>query len=56
MIHEENIQNLTIEMLKALNDLSTPNFSELFELNESLYGLRSNGPQSKTLYSQYQLC
>ena len=32
-------------MLKALNDLSTPDFSELFQLNESLYGLRSNGPQ-----------
>ena len=56
MIHEQNIQNLAIEMLKALNDLSTPDFSELFQLNESLYGLRSNGPQSKTLYSQYQLC
>ena len=38
-------------MLKALNDLSTPDFSKLFQLNESLYGLRSNGPQSKTLYS-----
>ena len=56
MIHEQNIQNLSIEMLKALNDLSTPDFSELFQLHESLYGLRSNGPQSKTLYSQYQLC
>ena len=55
-IHEQNIQNLAIEMFKALNDLSTPDFSELFQLNESLYGLRSNGPQSKTLYSQYQLC
>ena len=54
-IHEQNIQNLAIEMLKALNDLPTPN-SELFHLNESLYGLRSNGPQSETLYSQYQLC
>ena len=32
-------------MFKALNDLSTPDFSELFQLNESLYGLRSNGPQ-----------
>ena len=30
-------------MLKALNDLSTPDFSELFQLNESLFGLRSNG-------------
>ena len=56
MIHEQNIQNLAIEMLKALNDLSTHDFSELFQLNESLYGLRSNGTQSKTLYSQYQLC
>ena len=55
-IHEQNIQNLAIEMLKALNDFSTPDFSELFQLNDSLYGLRSNGPQSKTLYSQYQLC
>ena len=44
-IHEQNIQNLAIEMLKALNDLSTPDFSKLFQLNESLYGLRSNGPQ-----------
>ena len=56
MIHEQNIQNLAIEMFKALNDLSTPDFSELFQLNESLYGLRSNGPESKILYSQYQLC
>ena len=32
-------------MFKALNDLSTPNFSELFHLNESLYGLRSIEPQ-----------
>ena len=38
MIHEQNIQNLAIEMLKALNDLSTPDFSGLFQLNES-YGL-----------------
>ena len=44
-IHEQNIQNLAIEMFKALNDLSTPDFSELFQLNESLYGLRSNGSQ-----------
>ena len=44
-IHEQNIQNLATEMFKALNDLSTPDFSELFQLNESLYGLRSNGPQ-----------
>ena len=44
-IHEQSIQNLALEMLKALNDLSTPDFSELFQLNESLYGLRSNGPQ-----------
>ena len=44
-IHEQNIQNLAIEMFKALNDLSTPDFSELFPLNESLYGLRSNGSQ-----------
>ena len=34
-----------MEMFKALNDLSAPDFSELFQLNESLYGLRSNGPQ-----------
>ena len=32
-------------MFKALNDLSTPDFSELFQLNESLYDVRSNGPQ-----------
>ena len=32
-------------MFKALNDLLVPDFSELFQLNESLYGLRSNGPQ-----------
>ena len=44
-IHEQNIQNLGIEMFKSLNDLSTPDFSELFQLNESLHGLRSNGPQ-----------
>ena len=44
-IHEQNIQNLAIEMFKALNDLSTPEFSELFQLNESLHVLRSNGPQ-----------
>ena len=37
-IHEQNIQNLAIEMFKALNDLSTPDFSELFQLNESLHG------------------
>ena len=41
-IHEQNIQYLAIEMFKALNDLSTPDFSELFQLNESLYILRSN--------------
>ena len=41
-IHEQNIQNLAKEMLKALNDLSTPDFSELFQSNESLYSLRSN--------------
>ena len=41
-IHEQNIQNLAIEMFKALNDLSTPDFWELFQLNESLHGLRSN--------------
>ena len=44
-IHEQNIQNLAMEMFKALNDLLTPDFSELFQLNESLHGLRSNGPQ-----------
>ena len=44
-IHEQNIQNLAIEMFKALNDLSTPDFSELFQLNKSLHDLRSNGPQ-----------
>ena len=44
-IHEQNIQNLGIEMFKSLNDLSTSDFSELFQLNESLHGLRSNGPQ-----------
>ena len=32
-------------MFKALNDLLAPDFSELFQLNESLHGLRSNGPQ-----------
>ena len=41
-IHEQNIQNLAIEMFKALNDLSTSDFSELFQLNELLYSLRSN--------------
>ena len=44
-IHQQNIKNLAIEMFKALNDLSTPDFSEIFQLNESLYGLRSNGSQ-----------
>ena len=29
-IHKQNIQNLNIEMFKALTDLSTPDFSELF--------------------------
>ena len=32
-------------MFKALNDLLTPDFPELFQLNKSLHGLRSNGPQ-----------
>ena len=45
-IHEQNIQNLAIEMFKALNDFSTPDLSELFQLNDSLHGLRSNGPQN----------
>ena len=44
-ILQQNIQNLAKEMFKALNDLSTPNFSELFQLNVSLYGLRSKEPQ-----------
>ena len=44
-IHDIYIQNLTTEMFKAINDVSTLDFSELFQLNESLYGLRSNGPQ-----------
>ena len=44
-MHEQNIQNLAIETFKALNNLSTPDFSELFRLKESLYGLRSNRPQ-----------
>ena len=48
-MHEQNIQNLAIEIFKALNDLSAPDFSELFQLNESLHSL-------KTLSSQYQLC
>ena len=45
-IHEQDIQNLAIETFKALNDLSTPAFLELFQLGQSLYGLRSNGPQT----------
>ena len=44
-VHEQNIQNLAIEMFKALTDLSTADFSELFQLNESLSGFRSNEPQ-----------
>ena len=32
-------------MFKALNDLSTADFSELFQLNESLSCFRSNEPQ-----------
>ena len=39
-IHEQNIQKLAIEMFEVLNDLSTPDFSELFQVNESLYDLR----------------
>ena len=41
-IHEHfySQKNLAIEMLKALNDLSTPDFSELFQLNESLLWLK----------------
>ena len=39
-IHDQNIQNLAIEMFKELNDLSTPDFSELFQLNEPLHDLR----------------
>ena len=44
-IHEQNIQNLAKEMFKALNNLLTPDFLEIFQLNESLHGLRPNGPQ-----------
>ena len=46
-IHGQNIQNLAIEIkcIKALNDLLTPHFSELFQLNESLHALRLNGHQ-----------
>ena len=36
---------MAIEIFKALNDLSTPDFSELLQLRELLYGFRSNGPQ-----------
>ena len=39
-IHNQNIQNLAIEMFKELNDLSTPDFSELLQLNEPLHDLR----------------
>ena len=35
-IHEQNIPKLGIEMFKSLNDLSNPDFSELFQLNKSL--------------------
>ena len=28
--------------VQSIDDLSSPDFSELFQLNESLYGLRSN--------------
>ena len=45
IIHEQNIHNLATEMFKALNDLSTSDFWELFQLNESLYSLSSNWPQ-----------
>ena len=54
-IHEQNIQNLAIEMFKAFNDRSTPDFSELFQLNEWLIWLKVKWT-SKTLYFQYQLC
>ena len=49
-IHGQNVQNLAIEMFKAINDLSTHDFSELFQLNVSLYGFRSNEAQ-KLLFS-----
>ena len=44
-IHEQTIQNLAKEMFKTLNNLLTPDFSKLFQLIESLYGLRPNGLQ-----------
>ena len=46
--HKQNIQNLAI-------DLATPDFSELFQLNESLYGLRSNGPQKLCIPNIYSV-
>ena len=45
-IHEQNNQNLAVEMLKALNDLSTADLSELFQLNESLYPSQKSKPRS----------
>ena len=39
-IHEQHIKHLTIEMFKALNDRSTPDFSELSQLNEWLIWLK----------------
>ena len=36
-------------MFKALNDISNPDFSERFQLNESLYGLMSSGPQKLSI-------
>ena len=38
-VHEQIVQNLAIEIFKALNDLSTPDFSELLQLNESWFNV-----------------
>ena len=49
-LHESTIQNLAIEMFKAINDLSTPDFSELFQLNEALYGLKLDSHLPKKIF------
>ena len=40
-IHHRNIQQLAIEIYKALNNLSTPLMSELFMIKENKYKLRN---------------
>ena len=41
-IHHRNLQQLAIEIYKALNDLSSSLMSELFRVKETYYNLRKN--------------